>query len=133
VRSFRTLHERWLPSFIFSPSGRDKREGAGCGNPFFRTLPGDALAVGLDAHNRAPRRVHHLDEAILPIKAIASGNPTVMEKVRIDTELRKLDQLRAVHLNQQHNIRWQLRHLPEKLTPGKPSSIPTRISLWRCA
>jgi hypothetical protein len=35
--SFRTLHEKmasFLPSFIFSPSGRDKREGAGCGNPF---------------------------------------------------------------------------------------------------
>jgi hypothetical protein len=31
---------------------------------------------------------------------------TVMEKVRIDTEDRKLDQLRAVHLNHQHNIRW---------------------------
>ena len=36
------------------------------------------------------------------IKAIASGNPAVMEKVKIDTEIRKLDQLRAVHLNQQH-------------------------------
>src|SRR5271169_712927 len=49
------------------------------------------------------------------IKAIASGNPAVMEKVRIDTEVRKLDQLRAAHLNQQHGIRWQLRDLPEKI------------------
>ena len=49
------------------------------------------------------------------IKAIASGNPAVMEKVKIDTEIRKLDQLRAVHLNQQHSIRWQLRNLPEKI------------------
>jgi hypothetical protein len=40
------------------------------------------------------------------IKAIASGNPAVMEKVRIDTEVRKLDQLRAMHLNQQHQVRW---------------------------
>ena len=29
------------------------------------------------------------------IKAIASGNPAIMEKVRIDTEVRKLDHLRA--------------------------------------
>ncbi len=29
------------------------------------------------------------------IKAIASGNPAVMEKVKIDTEIRKLDQLRC--------------------------------------
>jgi hypothetical protein len=49
------------------------------------------------------------------IKAIASGNPAVMEKVRVDTELRKLDQLRAAHLNQQHNIRWKIRTLPQQI------------------
>jgi len=53
------------------------------------------------------------------IKAIASGNPAVMEKVRIDTEVRKLDQLRAVHLNQQHNIRWQLRHLSREIADAR--------------
>jgi hypothetical protein len=42
-----------------------------------------------------------------------------MEKVRIDTEIRKLDQLRAVHLNQQHNIRWQLRHLPREIADAR--------------
>jgi hypothetical protein len=31
---FNTLHENWLPSLIFSASGRDKREGAGCENSF---------------------------------------------------------------------------------------------------
>ena len=51
--------------------------------------------------------------------AIASGNPAVMEKVRIDTEVRKLDQQRAVHLNQQHNIRWQLRHLPREIADAR--------------
>jgi N12 class adenine-specific DNA methylase len=49
------------------------------------------------------------------IKAIASGNPAVMEKVKVDTEIRKLDQLRASHLNQQHNIRWQVKSLPEQI------------------
>jgi len=49
------------------------------------------------------------------IKAIASGNPAVMEKVRIDTEVRKLDQLRAAHLNQQHSIRLQIRSLPSEI------------------
>src|SRR5216683_3232151 len=53
------------------------------------------------------------------IKAIASGNPAVMEKVRIDTEVRKLDQLRAAHLNQQHNIRWELRHLPRDIADAR--------------
>lgn len=49
------------------------------------------------------------------IKAIASGNPAVMEKVKVDTEIRKLDQLRAAHLNQQHSIRLQLRSLPSEI------------------
>ena len=49
------------------------------------------------------------------IKAIASGNPAVMEKVKVDTEVRKLAQLRASHMNQQHNIRWEVRNLPEQI------------------
>ena len=49
------------------------------------------------------------------IKAIASGNPAVMEKVKVDTEVRKLDQLRASHINQQHNIRWELKSLPDRI------------------
>ena len=49
------------------------------------------------------------------IKAIASGNPAVMEKVKVDTEIRKLDQLRASHTNQQHNIRWSVKSLPEHI------------------
>ncbi len=47
------------------------------------------------------------------IKAIASGNPLVMEKVRIDTEVRRLDMLRAAHLNQHYEIGRQVRALPE--------------------
>jgi N12 class adenine-specific DNA methylase len=53
------------------------------------------------------------------IKAIASGNPAVMEKVKVDTEIRKLDQLRASHVNQQLNIRWQVKALPEQLERGR--------------
>jgi hypothetical protein len=53
------------------------------------------------------------------IKAIASGNPAVMEKVKIDTEIRKLDQLRAAHLNQQHSIRLQVRSLPSEIKERK--------------
>ena len=49
------------------------------------------------------------------IKAIASGNPAVMEEVKVDTEIRKLDQLRAAHVNQQHNIRWEVRSPPDHI------------------
>ncbi len=53
------------------------------------------------------------------IKAIASGNPAVVEKIKIDTEVRKLDQLRAVHANQQRHIRWQIQDLPRQITEAK--------------
>lgn len=49
------------------------------------------------------------------IKAIASGNPAVMEKVRVDTEIRMLDQLRSAHNHQQHNIRWEIKSRPRRI------------------
>ena len=75
------------------------------------------------------------------IKAIASGNPAVMEKVKVDTEIRKLDQLRASHINQQHKIRWQVKkpagayrtrqkyHAGRHRATSPPATpTPTRIS-----
>src|SRR5437763_2656133 len=53
------------------------------------------------------------------IKAIASGNPLVMDKIRIDTEVRKLDVLRAAHWNQQFDIGKQVRQLPEQIARAK--------------
>jgi len=53
------------------------------------------------------------------IKAIASGNPAVVEKIKIDTEVRKLDQLRAVYANQQRHIRWQIQDLPRQIMEAK--------------
>jgi hypothetical protein len=53
------------------------------------------------------------------IKAIASGNPAVVEKIKIDTEVRKLDQLRAVYANQQHHVRWEIRDLPRQIAEAK--------------
>ena len=42
-----------------------------------------------------------------------------MEKVKVDTEVRKLDALRASHVNQQHNFRWNIKSLPEHIETGK--------------
>ena len=53
------------------------------------------------------------------IKAIASGNPAVVEKIKIDTEIRKLDQLRSVHLNQQRRISWEIRDLPRQIREAR--------------
>jgi N12 class adenine-specific DNA methylase len=53
------------------------------------------------------------------IKAIASGNPAVMEKIKVDTEIRKLDQLRSSHVNQQYKIRGQVGSLPGQIDRGR--------------
>ncbi len=53
------------------------------------------------------------------IKAIASGNPLVLEKVKIDTEVRKLDMLRAAHLNQQYDIGRKVRELPGQIEKAR--------------
>jgi len=53
------------------------------------------------------------------IKAIASGNPAVVEKIKVDTEIRKLDQLRAVHEAQQRRIKWEVRDLPRQIEQAK--------------
>jgi N12 class adenine-specific DNA methylase len=83
------------------------------------------------------RQVEDLEGGALTyaeIKAIASGNPAVMEKVKVDTEIRKLDQLRSSHINQQHNIKWQVKSLPEQIERGQKyhaavsSDIATRDS-----
>ena len=58
------------------------------------------------------------------IKAIASGNPAVMEKVKVDTEIRKLDQLRAGHVNQQHSIRSAAFQPAAPDCPGKRELLP---------
>ncbi len=60
------------------------------------------------------------------IKAIASGNPAVMEKVRIDTEVRRLDMLRAAHINQQHEIRTLVRELPGRIAQSRQSQAGLR-------
>lgn len=42
------------------------------------------------------------------IKAIASGNPAVMEKVKVDTEIRKLDALKTAYIRRQAEIKNSL-------------------------
>ncbi len=58
------------------------------------------------------RRIEDVDSAALTyaeVKAIASGNPLVMEKAQIDAELMRLTRLRASHLDAQYRIRSGIR------------------------
>jgi N12 class adenine-specific DNA methylase len=63
------------------------------------------------------RRVEDLDSTALTyaeVKAIASGNPLVMEKAQVDAELLKLTRLSQAHTEEQYRIRGNLRHAREE-------------------
>jgi N12 class adenine-specific DNA methylase len=63
------------------------------------------------------RRIEDLDSTALTyaeVKAIASGNPLVIEKAQVDAELMKLTRLRSSHAEEQYRIRANLRHLHEE-------------------
>jgi N12 class adenine-specific DNA methylase/2'-5' RNA ligase len=49
------------------------------------------------------------------IKALATGNPIMMEKIKVDTEVARLSRLRAAHENQQMHIGQEIRYAPGKI------------------
>jgi hypothetical protein len=58
------------------------------------------------------RRLEDMDSAALTyaeVKAIASGNPLVIEKAQVDAELIRLTRLRSAHAEEQYRIRNNLR------------------------
>lgn len=60
------------------------------------------------------RRLEDVDGAALTyaeVKAIASGNPLVIEKANVDAELARLTWLRSQHVEAGYRIRTQVRHL----------------------
>jgi len=64
------------------------------------------------------RRLEDMDSAALTyaeVKAIASGNPLVIEKAQVDAELIRLTRLRSAHAEEQYRIRSGLRHSHEEV------------------
>src|SRR6202453_4750652 len=64
------------------------------------------------------RRLEDLDSAALTyaeVKAIASGNPLVIEKAQVDAEFIRLTRLRSAHAEEQYRIRSNLRHTHEEV------------------
>jgi hypothetical protein len=62
------------------------------------------------------RHIEDVDSRALTyaeIKAIASGNPLVIEKASVDAEITRLTRLRSQHAETQYRIRSDVRHLKE--------------------
>jgi hypothetical protein len=64
------------------------------------------------------RRIEDIDGAALTyaeVKAIASGNPLVIEKARVDAELARLGRLRCEHEETRFKLRSRVRHLTDEI------------------
>ena len=64
------------------------------------------------------RRLEDVDGAALTyaeVKAIASGNPLVIEKANVDAELARLTRLRSQHVEANYRLRSQVRQLTEEI------------------
>ena len=64
------------------------------------------------------RRIEDVDGTALTyaeVKAIASGNPMVIEKARIDAEIARLSRLHSEHQETNYKLRSRVRHLTDEL------------------
>jgi predicted nucleic acid-binding Zn-ribbon protein len=64
------------------------------------------------------RRIEDVDGAALTyaeVKAIASGNPMVIEKAGVDAEIARLTRLRSQHAESLYKMRYQLRYLGDEV------------------
>src|SRR5437870_5714524 len=64
------------------------------------------------------RVVEDVDEVVLTAaeaKALVAGDPDVLRRVQLQTEIVKLEALRAAHLDQQVQARWELKRLPQRI------------------
>lgn len=128
------LDAPWRPSDIEQRNGRIRRQGNE--NPeideyryvtegsfdayMWQTLETKARFIGQvmrgDSTVRQAEDVEGGALTYAEVKAIASGNPAVMEKVKIDAEVRKYDQLRAHHANAKVKMRQERAKLPGTIT-----------------
>src|SRR5882762_4745067 len=64
------------------------------------------------------RVVEDVDEVALSAaeaKALVAGDPDVLRRVQLQTEIVKLEALRAAHLDQHVQARWELKRLPQRI------------------
>ena len=83
------------------------------------------------------RRAEDVDAAALTyaeVKAIASGNPLVIEKAGVDAEVARLTRLKKQHLDSQYQVRYRLKSLVEsvehceRIMANLRTDLATRVS-----
>ncbi len=64
------------------------------------------------------RVIEDVDEVVLSAaeaKALVAGDPDVLKRVQLQTEIVRLEALRAAHLDGQVQARWELKRLPRRI------------------
>jgi hypothetical protein len=64
---------------------------------------------------RATEDVDDMVMTAAQVKAIASGNPRILERVSVEVELTRLSRLYAVWRNGRRNLKWELESLPDRI------------------
>src|SRR5262245_52041270 len=64
---------------------------------------------------RATEDVDDMVMTAAQVKAIASGNPRILERVSIEVELTRLSRLYMVWRNGRRNLKWELESLPDRI------------------
>ncbi len=127
------LDAPWRPADVEQREGRILRQGNS--NPeiqiyryvteqsfeayMWQTLETKAKFIGQVMTGESDlRRIEDIDGTALTyaeVKAIASGNPMVIEKARIDAEVSRLSRLRCEHQETLYKLRSRVRHLADEL------------------
>ena len=127
------LDAPWRPADVEQREGRILRQGNT--NPevrvfryvteqsfdayMWQTLETKARFIGqVMSGESGLRRIEDIDGAALTyaeVKAIASGNPLVIEKARVDAELARLGRLRSEHEETRCKLRRRVRQLAEEI------------------
>lgn len=116
------LDAPWRPADIEQRAGRIQRQGNECLEIFiyryvtassfdaymWQCLETKAKFIGqvMSGESHA-RRIEDLDNPPLSyseIKAIASGNPLVLERAKIDAEVNRLARLKTIYIDQKHRL-----------------------------
>ncbi|MCI0392136.1 MAG: hypothetical protein MOB07_25680 [Acidobacteria bacterium] len=127
----------WVPSSIEQRDGRMLRQGniypevhicqyvtEGSFDAYsWQLLENKSRFISQVMRGETPARVaEDVDLAVLTasqIKAIASGNPLVLEKVGLETELTRLDRLYSTWRAGRNRLRYDLAMLPEKINKAE--------------
>lgn len=126
----------WRPADVEQREGRIERQGnlnasvkiyryvteGSFDGYMWQTLETKAKFIAQIMSGGALRTVEDLEMAALSyaeVKALASGNPLVIEKAGVDAEVNRLTMLRKQWSNQNGDLRWDVRTLPHTIESMK--------------